>query len=101
MNSIAIYLYYLVILFVGYILWKLFYPLLVAIKYKIKYKEQIVIRFLPFLGSFGLNLISEKMYGDNMKWIRNVTDKYPKVKIIMTNFLFFPEMYIIDCEYSR
>ena len=36
-----------------------------------------------------------------MKWIRNVTDKHPKVKIIMTNFLFFPEMYIIDCEYSR
>lgn len=39
--------------------------------------------------------------GDSQKWVRNLVKENPKAKIVMTNFCFQPEIFIVDAEYCK
>lgn len=58
-------LLYIFVGFVLYLAWKIHYPLFVAILYKLRYGEMVIIKFFPFLGALGLHMMSERKHGDN------------------------------------
>jgi hypothetical protein len=78
-----LYIFYLILFFV---LYKIFVPLVYCLNFKLRYGEQVVIKFIPLLGVFGLNFSNEAKRGDSQIWVRELVKENPKAKLIATNF---------------
>ena len=85
----------------AFVLYKIFAPLATLLYYKWRYGEQIVVRFVPLVGVFGLNFRSEALRGDSQVWIRELVQQHPRAKIIATNFQFQAQLTVIDREFAR